>query len=78
LVKEYKVLDGQGNSDRCLKSITPQGDCSKKNNDVLFVGNVVPKSDHVERSNLAKRFFIAGWERKRAKSQEGEAGRARA
>jgi hypothetical protein len=24
------------------------------------VGNVGPKSDHVERSDLAKRFFIAG------------------
>jgi hypothetical protein len=26
---------------------------------------VGPKSDHVERSDLAKRFFIAGWERER-------------
>jgi hypothetical protein len=25
------------------------------------------QSDHVERSDLTKRFFIAGWERKRAK-----------
>jgi hypothetical protein len=39
------------------------------------VGNVGPKSDHVERSDLAKRFFIAGWERERAK-REREAGRA--
>jgi hypothetical protein len=29
--------------------------------------NVGPKSDHAERSDLAKRFFIAGWERERAK-----------
>jgi hypothetical protein len=29
------------------------------------VGNVGPKSDHVERSDLAKRFFIAQWERER-------------
>jgi hypothetical protein len=36
------------------------------------VGNVGPKSDHVERSDLAKKFFIAEWERER------EAGRARA
>jgi hypothetical protein len=25
-----------------------------------------PQSDHVERSDLAKRFFIAGWGRERA------------
>jgi hypothetical protein len=31
-----------------------------------------PQNDHVERSDLAKRFFIAGWERERAKG--GEAG----
>jgi hypothetical protein len=29
-----------------------------------------PQNDHVERSDLAKRFFIAGWERERAESQE--------
>jgi hypothetical protein len=29
-----------------------------------------PKCDHVERSDLAKRFFIAEWERERAESQE--------
>jgi hypothetical protein len=29
--------------------------------------NVGPKGDHTERSDLAKRFFIAGWERERAK-----------
>jgi hypothetical protein len=36
-----------------------------------------PQNDHVERSDLAKRFFIAGWERERAESQqrEGERGR---
>jgi hypothetical protein len=39
------------------------------------VGNVGSKNDHVERSHLAKRFFIAGWERERAK-REREAGRA--
>jgi hypothetical protein len=33
------------------------------------VGNIGPKSDHVERSDLAKRFFIAGWERERAKRE---------
>jgi hypothetical protein len=27
---------------------------------------VGPKSDYSERSDLAKRFFIAGWERERA------------
>jgi hypothetical protein len=33
-----------------------------------------PQNDHVERSDLAKRFFIAGWERGRAESQERERG----
>jgi hypothetical protein len=28
-----------------------------------------PQSDHVEKSDLAKRFFIAGWERERAKRE---------
>jgi hypothetical protein len=28
----------------------------------------------VERSDLAKRFFIAGWERERAERKEGEQG----
>jgi hypothetical protein len=36
------------------------------------VGNVGPKSDHVERSNLAKRFFVARWERERAKRAKVE------
>jgi hypothetical protein len=36
------------------------------------VGNIGPKSDHVERSDLAKRFFIAGWERERAKRDKKE------
>jgi hypothetical protein len=36
-----------------------------------------PQSDHVERSDLAKRFFIAGWERERAESQEREGERGR-
>jgi hypothetical protein len=31
--------------------------------------SVGPKSDHVERSDLAKRFFIARWERERAKRE---------
>jgi hypothetical protein len=39
------------------------------------VGNVGPKSDHVERSDLAKRFFIAGWERERAKRERNRQGR---
>jgi hypothetical protein len=30
-----------------------------------------PQSDHVERSDLAKRFLIAGWERQRAKRGGG-------
>jgi hypothetical protein len=36
-----------------------------------------PQNDHVERSDLAKRFFIAGWERERAEraKREGERGR---
>jgi hypothetical protein len=36
-----------------------------------------PQSDHMERSDLAKRFFIAGWERERAEraEREGERGR---
>jgi hypothetical protein len=29
------------------------------------------QSDHAERSDLAKRFFIARWERERAKGGEG-------
>jgi hypothetical protein len=41
------------------------------------VGNVGPKNAHVERSDLAKRFFIAGWERERAESQEREGERGR-
>jgi hypothetical protein len=28
--------------------------------DLLLVRNVGPKSDHMEKSDLAKRFFIAG------------------
>jgi hypothetical protein len=37
-----------------------------------------PQNDHVERSDLAKRFFIARWERERAresKERGGERGR---
>jgi hypothetical protein len=33
---------------------------------VEVVGKCRPQSDHVERSDLAKRFFIAGWEKERA------------
>jgi hypothetical protein len=36
-----------------------------------------PQNDHVERSDLAKRFFIAGWEREGAESQEREGERSR-
>jgi hypothetical protein len=36
-----------------------------------------PQNDHVERSDLAKRFFIAEWERERAESQEREGERGR-
>jgi hypothetical protein len=42
---------------------------------VRHVGNVGPKSDHVEKSDLAKRFFIAGWERERAKREPSRKGR---
>jgi hypothetical protein len=31
-----------------------------------------PKSDHVEKSDLAKRFFIARWERERAERAKRE------
>jgi hypothetical protein len=41
---------------------------------MVSVGNVGPKNDHVERSDLAKRFFIARWERERAKRAKQEAG----
>jgi hypothetical protein len=34
-----------------------------------------PQSDHVERSDLAKRFFIARWERERAKREPRERSR---
>jgi hypothetical protein len=33
------------------------------------VGNVGPKSDHLERSDLAKRLSITRWERERAKRE---------
>jgi hypothetical protein len=42
---------------------------------VLVVGNVGPKSDHMERSDLAKRFFIARWEKERAKRERSRKGR---
>jgi hypothetical protein len=34
-----------------------------------------PQNDHVERSDLAKRFFIARWERERAKRGRRRKGR---
>jgi hypothetical protein len=36
-----------------------------------------PQNDHVERSDLAKKFFIAGWERERARRAERERERER-
>jgi hypothetical protein len=36
------------------------------------VGNIGLKSDHIERSDLAKRFFIAWWERETDKERERE------
>jgi hypothetical protein len=45
--------------------------------DLFTVRNIGPKSDHMERSDLAKRFFIAGWEGERAESQEREGERGR-
>jgi hypothetical protein len=39
------------------------------------VGNVGPKSDHVERSDLVKRVFIARWERERGKRERSRKGR---
>jgi hypothetical protein len=40
--------------------------------DLVGVRKYRPQNDHVEKSDLAKRFFIAGWERERAESQERE------
>jgi hypothetical protein len=39
---------------------------------VPSVGHVGPKSDHVEKSDLAKRFFVARWERERVKREKQE------
>jgi hypothetical protein len=44
---------------------------------VLSVRKYRSQSDHVERSDLAKRVLIAGWERERAESQEREGERGR-
>jgi hypothetical protein len=44
---------------------------------VVIVRKYRPQSDHVERSDLAKRFFIARLERERAESQEREGERGR-
>jgi hypothetical protein len=42
---------------------------------VFFSPECRPQSDHAERIDLAKRFFIAGWERERAKrARERRAG----
>jgi hypothetical protein len=38
------------------------------------LGKCRPQSDHAERSDLAKRFFIAGWERERAKKERDRKG----
>jgi hypothetical protein len=43
----------------------------------LLVGNVDPKTDHMERSDLAKRCFIARWERERVKRAKRERERER-
>jgi hypothetical protein len=42
-----------------------------------FVRKYRPQNDHVETSDLAKRFFIAGWEREREESQESKGERGR-
>jgi hypothetical protein len=34
-----------------------------------------PQNDHMDRSDLAKRFFIARWERERAKRERNRKGR---
>jgi hypothetical protein len=39
---------------------------------VCVVRKYRPQNDQVERSDLAKRFFIAGWERERAKGEKQE------
>jgi hypothetical protein len=39
---------------------------------VLKIVSNRPQSDHVERSDLAKRVFIAGWERERAERAKRE------
>jgi hypothetical protein len=36
-----------------------------------------PQNDHVERSDLGKRFFIAGWERERVERAKRERERVR-
>jgi hypothetical protein len=39
---------------------------------MVFVRKYRPQNDHVERSDLAKRFFIARWERERTKRAKRE------
>jgi hypothetical protein len=59
---------------------------SFSNKIIPYVRKYRPQNDYVERSDLAKRSFIAGWERERAETAEGESresqerepGRARA
>jgi hypothetical protein len=38
----------------------------------VLVRKYRPQNDHVERSDLAKRFFIARWERERAERAKRE------
>jgi hypothetical protein len=42
---------------------------------VVLVRKCGPQNDHVERSDLAKRFFIARWEREKGKREPRERGR---
>jgi hypothetical protein len=44
---------------------------------VVIVRKYRPQSDHVERSDLGKRFYIAGQERESRESQEREGERGR-
>jgi hypothetical protein len=40
--------------------------------EALFVRTYRPQNDHMERSDLAKRFFIARWERERTERVKRE------
>jgi hypothetical protein len=86
LTKECLVLDASRAIGRMSPGQScPQGGCGvSRNSDptglvgsphpvmAQNVGNVGPKSDHMERSDLTKRFFIARWERERAKREKQE------